>query len=204
METKINSNELEQMRSQYDTLKRKLDSQKIVDDQIIRSAMKQKMSWIHRYVWLQLVVLFPLVCLLWLALVPSFHLSWAFYVFMVLTMGVSSVFDFLINKMSDSDWKHENLVETGKKLARMNRLRIKEIWTSTLMILVFITWFFMEIWDMSEDRGEVAVVATGAAIGAIVGLIIEYRLFSKMQRTNREIIRQIKEITTDTDQETNV
>jgi len=114
------------------------------------------------------------------------------------------VFDYLINKMSDSDWKHENLVETGKKLARMNRLRIKEIWTSTLMILVFVTWFFMEIWDMSEDRGEVAVVATGAAIGAIVGLIIGYRLFSKMQRTNREIIRQIKEITTDTDQETNV
>lgn len=195
METTINNNDLEQMRSQLDILKQKLDSQKIVNDRLIRSAMKQKMSWIRRYVWLQLVVLFPLVSLYWLALVYEFHLSWALYVYTVVMMGASSVFDYLINKMKDTDWERENLVETGRKLSRMYHLRIIELWCSIPVFSIFFAWLLIEICGMSDDRFEVAAIVLGAILGAIAGGYIAYKLFSNMQRTNKEIIEQIKEVT---------
>ena len=58
-----NMNELEAMRSQMQLLKQKLDNQEIVNDQLLRNAMKGKMSWINKYIWFELLVLLP-VCTL--------------------------------------------------------------------------------------------------------------------------------------------
>ena len=40
-----NINELETLRSQLNILKKKLDDQTIVNDQLLRNAMSNKMSW---------------------------------------------------------------------------------------------------------------------------------------------------------------
>lgn len=40
----INSNEFEQMRSQLEIMKRKLDQQEIVSDRLMQQAMQQKVS----------------------------------------------------------------------------------------------------------------------------------------------------------------
>ena len=58
-----NMNELEAMRGQMQLLKQKLETQEIVNDQLIRNAMSGKMSWIRKYIWFELLVLFP-VCTL--------------------------------------------------------------------------------------------------------------------------------------------
>ena len=46
-----NINELETLRSQLNILKKKLDDQTIVNDQLLRNAMSNKMSWIMKYIW---------------------------------------------------------------------------------------------------------------------------------------------------------
>ena len=43
------SMDLKQMREQLAILKQKLDKQEIVSDQLLRNAMKGKMSWINKY-----------------------------------------------------------------------------------------------------------------------------------------------------------
>ena len=195
METTINNNELEQMRSQFDTLKQKLDGQDIVDDQLIRSAMKRKMSWIHRYVWLQMVVGVPVISLLWGALALQWHLSLAFYLFLVAGLVVSSVCDYAVNRMEDSDWDKANLLQTRAKLAKMNKIRIAQFWLGLLFGVVFMAWFYIEFDNYSSDKIEVAVTIGGGTIGGVVGLVYAYKIVSKMQRTNNEIIGQINEMT---------
>ena len=195
METTINNNELEQMRSQFDTLKQKLDGQTIVDDQLIHSAMKRKMSWIHRYVWWQMVVGVPVVCLFWGALALQWHFSLAFYLFLVAGVAVSSVCDYVVNRMKDSDWDKANLLQTRAKLAKMNKVRMAQFWAGMLFVAVFMAWFYIEFDNYSSDKVEVAVTIGGGAIGAVVGIVYGYKIVSKMQRTNNEIISQISEIT---------
>lgn len=195
METTINNNELEQMRSQFDTLKQKLDGQKIVDGELIRSVMKHKMSWIHRYVWWQLVAGVPVICLFWGALAFQWRLSLAFYLFLVVGVAVSSVCDYVVNRMKDSDWDKANLLQTRAKLAKMNKVRMAQFWAGMLFVAVFMVWFYIEFDNYSSDKIEVAVTIGGGAIGAVVGIVYGYKIVSKMQRTNNEIIGQINEMT---------
>ena len=46
--------------------------------------------------------------------------------------------------------------------------------------------------------GNTAVgAAIGGAVGAVIGLVVGFTIVFKMQRTNDEIINQIKEITSE-------
>ena len=58
-----NINELETLRSQLNILKKKLDDQTIVNDQLLRNAMSNKVSWIMKYIWFELLALLPLCAL---------------------------------------------------------------------------------------------------------------------------------------------
>ena len=72
-----NMNELEAMRGQMQLLKQKLETQEIVNDQLIRNAMSGKMSWIRKYIWFELLVLFPVCTLNFVELkMMSEVLSW--------------------------------------------------------------------------------------------------------------------------------
>ncbi len=195
METTINNNELEQMRLQFDTLKQKLNGQAIVDDKLIRSVMKRKMSWIHRYVWWQMVAGVPVACLLWGALALHWHLSLALYLFLVAGVVASSVCDYIVNRMKDSDWDKANLLQTRVKLAKMLKVRMTQFWAGMMFIVVLMVWFYIEFAKCSSDKIDEVAGIIGGSIGAVVGIVCGYKVLSKMQRTNKEIIGQINEMT---------
>ena len=45
--------EIEQLRSELNTFKERLDKQQIVNDQLMRQSMKSKMSWIRKMLWIR-------------------------------------------------------------------------------------------------------------------------------------------------------
>lgn len=57
-----NLNELEQLKAQYETLKQQFDQQEIVNDRLMKSAIKHSADFYRRYRWIQ-VILYPLAAL---------------------------------------------------------------------------------------------------------------------------------------------
>ncbi len=191
MTNKENINELEAMRSQFDILKNKLNNQDIINDQLLRNAMSEKMSWIMKYVWFELLVLLPLCALSFYGmrlLIPGLPL--APMVCILLLVAISIALDFYFNRTSENDWNTENLVTTGRKLIIMKRLR----WTQVAVSMpIAILLFF---WYASGFEGEEAeVINIGMIVGGVIGAIVGLVILVKMNRTNDALINQIRELT---------
>lgn len=193
----INRNEFDEMRSQLEIMKRQLDSQKIINDRIIRQAMKQKMSWIKRYIWFELLVLYPIIIISFVGFTVLFNLSWIICMLIIGLTGLDIYADFKINKVSDTDWHNDNLVKTAMKLAHMKRMRMLQLIISIPALIVVFGMFFLDMSSCHEYILKGAII--GGITGGCIGLAIGIWILMKMQRTNDEIIEQINEITKEKD-----
>ena len=185
-----NMNELEAMRSQMQLLKQKLDNQEIINDQLIRNAMSKKMSWIHKYIWFELLVGLPLCTLNFVGLKlmnPGLSV-WAIASILLLVL-VEILLDFYINNMSASDWQSENLLQTADKLVRMKEFRLWQVgWSLPVAIALFV-WLFAGF----EDEVMFYTII-GGIVGGVIGLTIGIAILIKMQSTNDSLISQIREM----------
>lgn len=185
-----NMNELEAMRSQMQLLKQKLDNQEIVNDQLLRNAMKGKMSWINKYIWFELLVLLPVCALNFVGLkMMDDGLSWWAISAILLLVFVEIMLDFYINHVSANDWQSENLLQTADKLVRMKRLRWWQLIVSLPVAFALFWWLFSGFAESIRFA-----VTIGGIIGGVIGLSVGIGILLKMQRTNDELISQIREM----------
>lgn len=193
----ISNNELEEMRQQLYIFKKKLDNQTIVNENMMKQIMKGKMSWVKKYVWFQMFVLFPFIILSWLGIKLLFGFSWWLYAYVIVICGISVVVDMLVNNTKDSDWGNENLVDTCKKLLKMKKRRVIQEIVAIPLIAIMMVWMYFELQTSSLPHELITGFSIGGAVGAVIGLIIGFTIVYKMQRTNDEIINQIKELTSE-------
>ena len=190
-----NINELETLRSQLNILKKKLDDQTIVNGQLLRNAMSNKMSWIMKYIWFELLALLPLCALSFVGLkLMSPGMPWGPMVCILLLVAVDIVLDFYLNHTSENDWLAENLVATGRKLIRMKKLRWIQVAVSLPIAVVLFIWYGF---CFSAETDEVMSMAMniGTIVGGVIGLGIGLSVLVKMNRTNDSLIQQIRELT---------
>lgn len=193
MEQYTELTELEQMRSQLNVLKQKLDRQQIVNDQLIRRAMQQKMSWIKKYVIGEIIATpFILVFFCCMLLVLDFSV-WLCIAWTVLLIA-SVASDWFINRTDPKDFLAENLTATAQKLIRMKALRRRYEIAAIPPALVLVAWM---CWEGLQDG--MSVMAQGFVIGGLVGGtiggIIGFSVYRKFQKTNDEVIQQIADLT---------
>ncbi len=198
----MQSETLEQMREQLGILKQKLDKQTIVTDKLIQQSMKQKMSWIQKYCWFQILVLFPFVSIYFAIFKEHFGFSWLSYFALVGLMAISCISDFIINKMKPEDWESDNLIQTVKKLLRMKRIRKLNELAMIPCAIVVLSFLAYDCYTAGKlEYGEMVSCGIGALIGLIIGGCIGIRIVIKMQHTNDEVIKQIEELTNSQEQE---
>lgn len=193
--------ELDEMRRQLSEMKKQLDGQEIINERLIAESMSGKMSWIKKFVWIEIASL-PVIFLLWIAIKGWLQLSWANVLFMFIMCVVDVWFDYRINVkgISDDDYMRCNLVATINKLVTMKRRRGLQ---TLIMVSVCVAWF---VWTGIEAFSHVPLNAdtienaamtgglVGMCIGAVAGIIAAVVIFRKMQRTNDELISQIKDL----------
>lgn len=189
------TNELELMRSQLAVMKKKLDEQQIVNDQLIRNAMRRKMSWVRKYV-IGEVVITPFLILFFLALFPLFGFSlWLGLAWSALLLA-SVGSDWYINRTDPRDWLKENLTATTRKLLRMKTLRRRGELVAIPLAFALVAWMCCEA--MQDGMSAMAQgFVVGGLLGGVVGGAIGFSVYRKMQRTNDELIREIEELTQD-------
>ena len=191
----IDSRELQQMKEQLAILTQKLDKETIVNERLMRQAMKDKASWLRRrFIIKGIANLILLPYFIWLA--PGvLGLSVGFCIFVSLFIILALGCDYYINtRFRPEKFVYGNLLE-----ARQDTLMLKKFYANWLkfigipFIMVFFTWFIYDIAQVihgEELKGALGGMAIGTVIGSIVGI---YR-YRKTQRTADEILAQIEEM----------
>ncbi len=201
MDNNINNDQqLEQMRQQMTELKQQLDRQEIVNEQLLRQSMTSKMSWIKRYVWLEIAFI-PIVLLILAPIHAMLGLSWWLYGFLAVMLVVDVAADWRINRVDRNQLLTGNLVEASRRLRAMKRQRAWAFVLGIIGVVIWIAWFLFELKlaqgiqanDFLNGFAQGGLV--GGIIGAVIGLIAAIIIFNKMQRTNDEVLAQIDQLT---------
>lgn len=198
MEKINNNNELEIMRSQMASFKKQLEQQEIINRRIMSESMKKKFSWIKMMI-IGEIILIPIFLYLAFAAKYNFDLSWwsvATFVILLLC-DVWCDYDINMRAIKDSDYSHDNLIDTIEKLVKMKQRRAKQTAIMLTATIVMSIWLLIEIGfhliAINADTG-MWLVLYGGGTGAFIGVVAAWWIYRKMQKTNDEMIKQIEEI----------
>ena len=201
MEKDNNMTELEQMREQMAAFKSRLDKQQIINEQLVRTSMGSKLSWIKKFVWGEIIAV-PILLIIMALFHAGNGLSWWLYGFLALGLIADATGDYIINRIPKSQLLSGDLVETSKRLAEMKKQRTSWFVAGVIFLVIWLVWFCIEV-AMRLDcgctlphHGTVVAIMIGAiVVGALIGGVIAWLILRKMQRTNNQLIEQIEQIT---------
>ena len=195
----MNTNEtfdMLEMRKQLATLKKRLDTQAIVNDRLIREAMTRKLSRING----QAIVL----CAICLIMIPLEFLNFqrlghsqAFCIATSALFAICFVAMFLSHfRLRKRDIRNGNLITTYTEVSRMRKIYKSWHYFSIPILVVWFAWFVYELYqNIAHENIEMMLIISGGGIfGGIIGGIIGLRIHKRTLRTADDLLRQIEEL----------
>ncbi len=194
----MNDFELDSMRQQMETLKKKLEKQEIVNDRIIRQSMKKTASSISTRYYFIMALGILMVPYMYFVFYEHFGLSLAFSiasgVFMLVCTG-ATYYNSL--NLSNSNMMRGNLLEVRRKMARAKKFDANWLFFGIPAVIVWLAWLGYEFYQKDGDTALAMII--GAVIGGTIGAIIGFSIHFKTQRQYQEIIDQIEDLEDDGD-----
>ena len=192
MET-MNDFELNNMRQQMETLKKKLEKQEIVNDRIIRQSMKKTASSISvRYHFIMALGLL-MVPYMYFVFYEHFGLSLAFSIASGIFMLVCTAATYYNSlNLSNSNMMHGNLLDVRRRMARAKKFDANWLFFGIPAIIVWLGWLGYEFYQKDGETALAMII--GAVVGGVIGAIIGFSMHFKTQRQYQEIIDQIEEM----------
>ena len=188
------SHEPEDMRSQINILKEKLEKQTIVNERHIHRSMNSKMSDLTRTVAITIFAgVFALVYSTWFFW--SQDLSLAFVVATAVMLVVCIVLTILQRvRLKSIDFSQSNLVDAARTLAKIKKHYREWHWVAIPMSVVWFSWMMYEIISRLGSEPYVIGFCCGAVVGGLIGGFIGFRINRKMVRKMSEILTEIEEL----------
>ena len=192
----IEINELNEMREQLSALKKRLESQEIINDRLIKETITRKLSSINRRaLWPSIIcaIYIPLGYILFRVQGLSIPFCCATSAIFAISLAAMIVSHFRLRKRDILDG---NLVTTYKEVARMRRIYKNWHYISIPIGLVWFVWWEYEMFIHIAKGDITALLAMSAAgiIGGIVGGIYGVATHKRTLREADEILRQIEEL----------
>lgn len=183
--------ELEEMKQQMALLKKKLEQQKIVNESVLRSAMKKKLYGLNKRV--RVIFIVGIFVAIWapgyftfLGFSPLFCAATA----VMLLFSAFKTFQYH-RKLWRLNFSQSNLIELSEQLTLL-RKRYKE-WYKIAWCMI-IPWFIWIIYEAYSIYGEESVwFLGGSAVGVIIGGLIGTRINNNIIRRADELLEQIDE-----------
>lgn len=192
---KENINHMDELKQQFALLTQRLESQPINNDKLLKTVIGNRMKWIAKYVYLKIVLFFPLTALLYYFFYQRGMISLTFLVLTLLLCVLELYFDTVINHIRGKGWLEKDLLTSRQLLVKMKQRRTQLILAEIPISIVWVLVFFFEIISYQPDNPAYAVaMGICIGIGALAGAVIAYLVFKKMQRTNDELLREIDQL----------
>ena len=192
-----NDFELENMRQQMTTLKKKLDQQEIVNDHFLRRSMKKEVNNINRRYNIIMALSVLMVPYGYWCFVVLIHLSISFWIVTSIFMLICGAATFYNSrKISDPNLMSHNLVEARKKVASAKKFEANWLLFGIPAVILWFGWFVYEIYQIQGGDFNNGFF-WGGCIGGIIGAFFGIKMHFKTQRQYQDIIDQIEDITSE-------
>lgn len=194
MENIIENAELKQMKEQMNLLKEKLEKEKIVNEQLLRVAMKEKVSSLNRdAIVIVIVALLGIPYCTWV-FASIINVSWWFIAVTDIFFLVAVVYTYFSHKdIRAKELMDGNLIEVSRKMTRMRRMYANWLKFSIPFVIVWFAWLMFEVLGNNADNG--IPFAIGGVTGGIIGTWIGIKMYRRTRKKSLDVILQIKELT---------
>lgn len=193
--------EFEIMRKQLESMKQQLDTQQIVNNKLMYKVMRDKASWMNRFVKAELIT-FPFVYMLFVGICYVYGISQWYSFALLICGGIDAALDMRTVSIPSDLFSSSSILGLRKFLVRQKKERFIQTCTSGTLCVIWLILFLSaitttnsplfpdnDIWNSAMTGGRI-----GGIIGAIIGLIVMIVLYRKMQRTNDQILTDIDEL----------
>lgn len=188
--------ELEDMREQMSTLKKKLNQQEIVNEHLVRRSMKKEVNTITRRYNIVMVLSVLMVPYFYWVFVKLSGFSMAFWIgssiFMLICGGATF---YNTHKISDPDMMSHSLVEARKKVASAKKFDVDWLKFGIPAVILWFGWFTYEVYLQDNDLAN--GLFWGGCVGGVIGAIAGFKFHFRTQRQYQDIIDQIEDLTAD-------
>ncbi len=185
---------LDEMRQQMAILKNKLDNQTIVNDRLIRRAVKNSVSTINKRYLVISIIAFAMIPYGYWAFVVLNGLSIPLWIAMsVLMLAVIGFCIYNGHEMRKNDFVSDNLLDTKRKTLKAQK---RDAMWPYFGIPVAIGWAAWVGWEMTQKlEGDflkyfIPWFIICVTAGALIGLKVHF----KTQRHFRDILEQIEDV----------
>lgn len=188
--------ELEIMRQQLSAMKRQLDTQQIVNKELLRKVMRGKASWLNKFVNIEIIML-PFLILIILAASSLFGISGRYALIYTVLCVIDVAIDWRVMRIPSKMFGTASILDLKKLLLRQKKERfiqtcvmlpISIIWAIAFSYAIFVN--TNEPLTTDNSVAKICGVVSGI-IGGIVGAIVIVVIYRKMQQTNDALLRDI-------------
>lgn len=185
--------ELDEMRQQMAILKNKLDDQTIVNDRLIRRAVKNSVSTINKRYIVISIIAFAMIPYGYWAFVKLNGLSISLWIAMsVMMLAVVGFCIYNGREMRRRDFTSGNLLDTKRKALAAKRRDNNWLWFGIPMATAWAVWVG---WEMAQKLGaDFKFFIPFFIICSVGGIILGMTVHFRTQRHFRDIIEQIEDI----------
>lgn len=188
--------ELENMREQMNTLKKKLNEQEIVNDRIIRKSMRNTANNIKRRYYAIMALTLLMIPYTYVVFILNQGLSMAFWIgtsILMLLCAGATYYNSL--NMSSSNIMNRNLIEVSQNMARAKKFDANWLFFGIPAAIAWLVWLTWEFYQLDLEAARYMIY--GTICGAVLGTILGFKMHFNTQRQYQEIIDQIEDITTE-------
>lgn len=195
MNAEMNNYELNEMRQQMAVLKEKLNRQEIVNEQLIRNAVRGRISALTRMRLIKRVWLLACIVFVPPILTKAIGLPVWFNAVTALFFAFSLFYhEYYMDGIDDHDLSTNGLLQVSRKAARLKRQTRRWLWIGIPMLLVWLFGFMYLVNNYTWFQIEDNEIATGLVTGIIFGSLIGYLMYRKQQRMVDDLQSAIDEI----------
>jgi hypothetical protein len=193
-ENNVNDMELEAMRRQMNTLKNKLNQQEIVNDSIIRRSMRNTARNIKRRYYAIMALTLLMIPYTYVVFILNQGLSMPFWIgtsiLMLLCAGATYYNSLNVNS---SSMMSQNLIEVGQKMARAKKFDVNWLFFGIPAAIIWLVWLTWELYQQDSEAARYMIY--GTICGAVLGVILGFKMHSNTQHQYQDIIDQIEDLT---------
>ncbi|MDE6741687.1 MAG: hypothetical protein K2J58_05085 [Muribaculaceae bacterium] len=188
--------QLDILKQEMAELKRNLDKEQIVNDKLLRTVMRQKASWLNKFVTAEFIML-PFLYLMFAGICAYFHISQWYAVTLLVLSFIDVVIDIRTFRISPKVFSTCTMLEVRRLLVRQKKERFIHVCIALPLAIIWLILMLNAIAVASDplatDHALNFAGVIGGIIGGLIGGIVVIIIYRKAQRTNDSLIDDIPE-----------
>lgn len=191
----VDRSEVQELRRMLDVLNRRLEKELVVNEKMIRRAMREKVGGLRkRGRFIRIVGLFGLFYCPFALYFLGF--SWWFNGVTELFFGVAVGYDYYTYRgLRIASLPDSNMLDIARAVVRVKQRNASWLKFGIPFILIWLSWFSYELLNMNSDQEFLYGELIGGGVGCVIGLIAGISHYLATRREADEVLRQIEDFT---------